>query len=206
MSENGDSSRRRINWTLFWTAVGALATVLGLLAAIHVFPFSDSKGSENPVAKGLGGGNEEPGASSTPVGGTEISQTGEMLWSSEISLVGDEYYALDGLPIEPDDGYCGEGCITVESYPSEQALEAGNGIREWGGHGPPSYADCVRLLESGPALAISLIASTGSENLAVGGWACAYSSSGNILRLRYEGGTQDGANYRFTATSWIPPS
>ena len=205
MSGNGRGTRRRFNWTLFWTAVGALAAIAGVLATLGFFSSSDPERSEGSVATGAGSHSpEKPGDSSTPTG-PEIPQAGEKLWSGEISLVLEELYALDGFPIEPYNGYYCDGCLMINRYSPEVSFEVENGVREWGEPSPPSYADCVRLLESGPALAISLVASTGRESLEAGEWVCAFSLSGQVLRLRYEGVSQDGVNYRFAATGWNHP-
>lgn len=200
-----DNWLRRINWTLFWTAVGSLAAVGALLLALNVVPSSNSNGPESlTTARTEAGASERSG---TPPGGREIDESGagDKLWEGEIFLVVDEDYALDGFPIEPYEGYC-DGCIMVNSFTEEPSLQVENGVRDWDGPTPPSYEKCARLLESGPAPSVFLVTSPNSEGVGVGEWACALSKSGEILRLRYLGKSQDEVNFRFAATGWRQPS
>lgn len=201
MSGNGSGWSRRINWTLFWTAVGSLAAVAALFLALDVFPSSDSSDSESPTTVQADRGEFEESGNSV----ANNPQAGKKLWGGEISLVVDENYALDGFPIEPFEGYC-DGCIMVNSFTPELSLQVENGVRDWSEPTPPVYEDCARLLESGPAPSVSLVTSPNSEGVEVGEWACAFSKSGEILRLRYLGESQDEVNFRFAATGWRQPS
>lgn len=116
-----------------------------------------------------------------------------------------ENYALDGFPIEPFEGYC-DGCIMVNSFAPELSLEVENGVRNWAPPAPPSFEDCAAILESGPAPSVLLVSSPNNEGMAVGDWACAYSKSHEVLRVRYEGESEDGVNFRFMVTGWSKPS
>ena len=75
----------------------------------------------------------------------------------------------------------------------------------WEGSKSPSYADCLRLINSGTAEAISL-GSPSNEGLAGGGWACAVSKAGEILRVQYLGMSLGGNNYQFEVTAWHRPA
>jgi hypothetical protein len=190
-----------MNWTLFWTAIGSLAAVAALLLALDVLPSSDSSDSESPTT--VRTDRSEP---EEPVNlAAQNLQAGKKLWEGEISLVVNENYALDGFPIEPFEGYC-DGCIMVNSFTPELSLQVENGVRDWREPTPPTYEDCARLLESGPAPSVSLVTSPNSEGVEVGEWACAFSKSGEILRLRYLGESQDEVNFGFAATGWRQPS
>jgi hypothetical protein len=194
----------QINWMLFWTALGALAAVVALLVGLG-FHSSDSGGDSG------GGSAAKPDTVSEttdePRADPEVEDPagGEELWGGEISLIVNENYALDGFPIEPFEGYC-DGCIMVNSFATPLALEVENGVRNWAPPDPPSYEDCAELLASGPAPSVALVESPNSEGLAEGDWACAYSKSGEILRLGYKGESEDGVNFRFTVTGWSQAS
>jgi hypothetical protein len=206
--QDGGDWTRRINWTLFWTAVGSIAAVAALLVALDVFPSSDSDGGESPAIAKTDEGDPESSEDLTEGtgGGSEADDTptGEKLWGGEISLVVNENYALDGFPIEPFEGFC-DGCIMVNSFTPELSLEVENGVRDWTEPTPPTYEDCVQLLDSGPAPSVSLVTSPNTEGVETGEWACAFSKSGEILRLRYLGESQDEVNLRFMATGWRAP-
>jgi hypothetical protein len=191
----------RVNWMLFWTALGALAAVGALLLTIDLSPSDQGAGAEKPPPPKTDGREER---SDHKPDGAEQPQ-GKELWSGEISLVVNENYALDGFPIEQVEGYC-EGCIMVNSFTPEISLEVENGVRNWPQPNPPSFDDCAQLLESGPAPSVFLVTSPNSEGLWEGDWACAYSKSGELLRLQYLGESEDGVNFRFKATGWSRPS
>jgi hypothetical protein len=186
---------------LFWTALGSLAAVVALLLALDIFPSADSSDSDTPTVVRSDRNEPEESAGSAD----KESRGGEKLWGGEISLVVDKNYALDGFPVEPFEGYC-DGCVMVNSFTPELSFQAENGVRDWSDPAPPDYADCARLLESGPAPSVSLVTSPNSEGVEVGEWACAYSKSGEVLRLRYLGESQDEMNFRFAVTGWRQPS
>jgi hypothetical protein len=200
-----DNWTRRINWTLFWTAVGSIAAVAAVLLALGVTPSSDSDSGDDPT--GEKARESAPQSSGGSVEKTEANadKAGEELWSGEISLIVDTNYTLDGFPIEPFEGFC-DGCIQVNSYSPEPSLQVENGVRAWDESTPPSHEDCVQLLESGPAPLVSLVTSPNAEGVEVGEWACAFSKSNEILRLRYLGESEDEMNFRFMATGWRQPS
>lgn len=204
--QEGGGWTRRINWTLFWTALGSIAAVAALLVALDIFPSSDSGGAESPAITKTDERDLE-GQEDLTEGRSEADATpvGEKLWGGEISLVVNENYALDGFPIEPFEGYC-DGCIMVNSFTPELSLEVENGVRDWTEPTPPSYEDCAQLLESGPAPSVSLVTSPNTEGVEAGEWACAFSKSGEILRLRYLGESQNEVNFRFMATGWRAPT
>lgn len=204
--QDGGGRTRRINWTLFWTAAGSLAAIGALLLALNIVPSSDSGGAESPVVTSTGKGDPEKSGEPIEGGlGGDGAQAGEELWSGEIVLVVDKDYALDGFPIKPLEGYC-DGCIMVNGFTPEPSLEVENGIRDWSRPAPPSYEDCAQLLESGPIPSIVLVTSPNIEGIEVGGWACAFSKSGEIVRLHYLGESQDEVTFRFMATGWREPS
>ena len=202
--QDGWGWTRRINWTLFWTAVGSIAAVAALLVALDVFPSPGSGTADNAgITNGGNGGSENQGSLTEGGSPAEPPPSGEKLWSGEISLVANQNYALDGFPIEPFEGYC-DGCIIVNGF--TESLEVENGVREWTEPTAPSYGDCVRLLESGPAPSVLLVTSPNAEGIEVGDWVCAFSKSGEILRLQYLGESQDEINIRFKATGWRQPA
>jgi hypothetical protein len=187
---------------LFWTALGALAALGALLLTLDLSPSSDSgTQSEKPAVAQPEGSEKgsDHGLRSEP----EQAQ-GEELWSGEISLVVNTNYTLDGFPIEPFEGYC-DGCIRVNSFAPELSLEVENGVRDWPESRAPSFTGCSELLESGPAPSVFLVTSPNSEGLQVGEWACAYSKSGEVLRLRYQGESEDEVNFHFLVTGWTSP-
>lgn len=200
-----DSWTRRINWTLFWTAVGSIAAIAGVLLALGVTPSSDSGNAESPAGKKARESAPQDSSDSLDKREANPDNAGEELWSGEISVIVDTNYTLDGFPIEPFEGFC-DGCIMVNSYTPELSLQVENGVRAWNQSSPPSYGDCVRLLESGPAPSVSLVTSPDAEGVEVGEWACAFSKSKEILRLRYLGESEDEMNFRFMATGWRQPS
>jgi hypothetical protein len=200
-----DNWTRRINWTLFWTAVGSIAAVAGVLLALGVTPSSDSRRADDPAGRKARESVPQNSGGSVKIPEANADQAGEELWSGEISLVVNENYALDGFPIEPFEEFC-DGCIQVNSFSPEPSLQAENGVRAWDESTPPSYEDCAQLLESGPAPSVSLVTSPNAEGVEVGEWACAFSKSKEILRLRNLGESEDETNFRFMATGWRQPS
>lgn len=196
---------RRINWTLFWTAVGSIAAVAAVLLALGVTPSPDSGHANNPASKKALESAPQDSARSIEESEANADKAGEELWSGEISLIVDTNYSLDGFPIQPFEGFC-DGCIQVNSYSLEPSLQVENGVRAWDESTPPSHEDCAQLLESGPAPSVSLVTSPNAEGVEVGEWACAFSKSKEILRLRNLGESEDEMNFRFMATGWRQPS
>jgi hypothetical protein len=196
-----DNWTRRINWTLFWTAVGSIAAVAAVLLALDVIPSSDSGRANDSVGKKTRESAPQDSGNSVEEPEADADQAGEELWSGEVSLVVDKNYTLDGFPIEPFEEFC-DGCIQVNSFSPEPSLRAENGVRAWDESTPPSYEDCAQLLESGPAPSVSLVMSPNAEGVEVGEWACAFSKSKEILRLRYLGESEDEMNFRFLTTGW----
>lgn len=195
----------RINWTLFWTAVGSIAAVAAVLLALGVTPSSDSGRANDPASKTAPNNAPQGSTGSVEESEANADRAGEELWSGEISLIIDKNYTLDGFPIEPFEGFC-DGCIQVNSYSLEPSLQAENGVRAWDESTPPSFQDCAQLLESGPAPSVSLVTSPNAEGVEVGEWACVFSKSKEILRLRNLGESEDEMNFRFLATGWRQPS
>lgn len=195
----------RINWTLFWTAVGSIAAVATVLLALGATPSSDSGRASDPASKPAQENAPQNSAGSVGESEANVDKAGEELWSGEISLVVNKNYSLDGFPIEPFEEFC-DGCIQVNGFSLEPSLQAENGVRAWEESSSPSYEDCAQLLESGPALSVSLVTSPNAEGVEVGEWACAFSKSKEILRLRNLGESEDEMTFRFMATGWRQPS
>jgi hypothetical protein len=125
------------------------------------------------------------------------------LWSGAVSLEVNRAYALDGFPIKSLDSCF--GCLMVADYPGlGLALQAEHGVQAWKKAGHPSYADCLRLLDSGTAPAASLQVTGYQTGVPVGGWLCAFSKSNEVLRLKFAEATADGNTYGFAVTAWKP--
>lgn len=196
--------RRNESGSVNWGMVGALAAIAGVVVAVliarGVFSPSPSTSTTrtsrtNPVltSSTTKGPSTTSNAPTTPGGEAPV-------WQSEVSLVVNQEYALDGPPIEALNS-C-SGCLKVGDYPGAGlAIQADNGLQPWTKTGRPSHADCVQLLSSGTGPAAALETSDQS-GISIGGWVCAFSKAGDVLRLRYEGSSRDGTNYRFAVTAW----
>ena len=157
---------------------------------------SSSGGSNNPPAGGTGSSGNSPG----PQPGTVV------LPATNVSLLANTDYALDGQPITPMPNHSCSGCIRVGDYPGEDlALQADNGVKTWTGSSPPTFAQCKKLLDTGPAKAVG-IGIKGYVNapdaVSPNGWLCARSKSGNYLALKFLGYTSGGGPYQFAVTGW----
>ena len=170
-----------------------------------------------------GSSNKPPAGSSNkpPAGGTGSSVSGStgspgigpgqqpgtvVLPETDVSLLANTDYALDGQPIAPMPNDSCSGCIRVGDYPGEDlALQADNGVKAWTGSSPPTFAQCKKLLDAGPAKAVG-IAIKGYVNapdaVSPNGWLCARSKSGNYLSLKFLGYTSGGGPYQFAVTGW----
>ena len=129
-----------------------------------------------------------------------------MLPPTNVSLLANTDYALDGWPIAPLPNDSCSGCIRVGDYPGEDlALQADNGVKAWTGSSPPTFSQCKKLLDTGPAKAVG-IAIKGYVNapdaVSPNGWLCARSKSGNYLALKFLGYTSGGGPYQFAVTGW----
>jgi hypothetical protein len=204
MNEHGSSQDGEINWTMVAALAGvvvALATVMGVLATVGVFSSSHSTTPTTPAGQTTGGSSGGSGSPPTTTTTTTKPPAAAQLWKGDVSLEVNRNYALDGFPIRALDSCT--GCLGVGDYPGAGlSLQAENGVQSWMRAGRPSYSDCVHLLDSGSAQAVSLGTSPNDGGLPVGGWACAVSKASEILRLRYESASQDGNNYRFAVTAW----
>jgi hypothetical protein len=177
-------------------------------------------GSSNPPAGGsnnppAGGSSNPPagGSSNPPAGGTGSSGSGPgaqpgtlVLPATNVSLLENMDYTLDGRPIIPMPNDSCSGCIRVGDYAVGQlALQADNGVLAWTGSSQPTFAQCKKLLDAGPAKAVG-IAITGYVNapgaVSPNGWLCARSKSGNYLALQFLGYASGGGPYKFAVTGW----
>ena len=213
-----------INWSAVAAITGAIiaATVLvGALAALGVIR---TGGTTPTTTEHTGGGSNEPpagGTGSSGSGSTGSSVSGSagspgsgpgaqpgtvVLPATNVSLLANTDYALDGQPITPMPNDSCSGCIRVGDYPGEDlALQADNGVKAWTGSSPPTFAQCKKLLDTGPAKAVG-IAIKGYVNapdaVSPNGWLCARSKSGNYLALKFLGYTSGGGPYQFAVTGW----
>ena len=178
-----------------------------------------ASGSNGPPAGGTGSsgsgstGSSVSGSTGSSVSGSTDSpgsgglQPGTVvLPATNVSLLANTDYALDGQPIAPMPNDSCSGCIRVGDYPGEDlALQADNGVKAWTGSSPPTFAQCKKLLDTGPAKAVG-IAIKGYVNAAdavsPNGWLCARSKSGNYLALKFLGYTSGGGPYQFAVTGW----
>ena len=165
-------------------------------------PGSGSTGSPGSGSTGSPGSSStgSPGSSPGPQPGTVV------LPMTNVSLLANTDYALDGRPITPMPNDSCSGCIRVGDYPGEDlALQADNGVKAWTGSSPPTFAQCKKLLDTGPAKAVG-IAIKGYVNapdaVSPDGWLCARSKSGNYLALKFLGYTSGGGPYQFAVTGW----
>jgi hypothetical protein len=123
-----------------------------------------------------------------------------VVWAHDVTLAVNRYYALDRPPIAPLDS-C-SSCVWVGDAPGAGiALQADN-VSAWKKSGRPSYHDCSDQLSYTSASAASLVEGPYTSGVRAGGWLCAVSQSGEILRLRYQGSDPAGNNYYFTVTAW----
>jgi hypothetical protein len=210
MSGHGSGSDGYVNWTIVAAVagvVGAVAAVVGVLVALGAFSTSQSTITAGQTTSSVSGGS---GGTSTTTSTAATTTThnppaAAQLWNGDVSLDVNRAYALDGFPIRALDSCT--GCLRVGDYPgSGLSLQADNGVQPWTRVGRPSYSQCLHLLDSGSVPATSLSTDLNNGGLPVGGWACATSKAGEILRLRYGGASQDGNNYRFAITAWSKPS
>jgi hypothetical protein len=143
--------------------------------------------------------------SPTPPGPTTPGPTtpapGSPFWHGQVTLVVNQDYALDGLPVTSL-ASCA-GCMRVGDYPGAGlALQADNGVQPWTKPGEPTYSGCMNLLNSGTTPAAALDVPPYTSGVAVGGWLCAFSKEHDYLRLRFDGSANGGTDYRFTVTAW----
>jgi hypothetical protein len=119
------------------------------------------------------------------------------VWEKHVLLTYNQSYSLDSFPLsrETPNGFD----VTTKPGPPGQSLtpeESGN-ISEWQGQGAPSRQGCRDSVGSGGTDHVHL----GSPGVSIGGWICAKTISGLVVRLRYEGGSLYGG-YHFAVTVW----
>ena len=212
-----------INWPAVAAITGTIVAATVVVGALVALGVIHTGGTTPTTTEHTGGGSHKPpagGTGSSGSGSTGSSVSGStgslgsggpqpgtvVLPATNVSLLANTDYALDGQPIAPMPNDSCSGCIRVGGYPGEDlALQAGNGVKAWTGSSPPTFAQCKKWLDTGPAKAVG-IAIKGYVNapdaVSPNGWLCARSKLGNYLALKFLGYTSGGGPYQFAVTGW----
>lgn len=204
MSENRRARRGGISSQQVAAAatVGLLLVALfTFLAAEHIFPFNSKTSSSSSSTATSATSTSTTTPKTTTTTPAPAPRADRPVWGPhDVTLAVNRYYPLDNPPIKPLDA-C-DRCVWVGDAPGAGlALQASN-VTAWTKSGRPTHNGCADQLRYTSSTAASLVEGPYTTGVHPGGWLCAVSQSGEILRLQYKGADPPGNHYYFNITAW----